>query len=118
MISESPENAVINIEDLKDIMGGDMELIQDCFTDFVQDFPRDFDGIKNAVIEKNGIKLNAAAHKLKGTLRYLAAEKAANAAYVLELAGKSNHLEGIEDKLETLNRECEKLLAFISSFKD
>jgi len=117
MTSETPENAVINIEDLKDIMGGDMELIHECFTDFVQDFPRDFDSIKNAVIEKNDIKLNAAAHKLKGTLRYLAAEKAANAAYVLELAGKSNQMEGIEDKLETLNRECRKLLAFINGFK-
>ncbi len=118
MTTETPENAVINIEDLKDIMGGDMELIQDCFADFVHDFPGDFDDIKNAVIEKNGLKLNAAAHKLKGTLRYLAAEKAVNAAYVLELAGKSNHMEGIEDKLETLNRECRKLLAFISDFKD
>ncbi|OGQ92983.1 MAG: hypothetical protein A3J85_06315 [Desulfobacula sp. RIFOXYA12_FULL_46_16] len=117
MTPETPENAVINIEDLKDIMGGDMELIQDCFTDFVQDFPRDFEGIKNAVIEKNGIKLNAAAHKLKGTLRYLAAERAVDAAYVLELAGKSNHMEGIEDKLEALNRECRKILAFINGFK-
>lgn len=117
MTRETPENAVINIEDLKDIMGGDMELIQDCFTDFVQDFPGDFDGIKNAVIEKNGIKLNSAAHKLKGTLRYLAAEKAVDAAYVLELAGKSNQMEGIEDKLETLNRECKKILAFINGFK-
>ncbi|MDA8134520.1 MAG: Hpt domain-containing protein [Desulfobacteraceae bacterium] len=117
MTSETPENNVINIEDLKDIMDGDMELIHDCFTDFIQDFPGDFDSIKNAVIEKDGIKLDAAAHKLKGTLRYLAAEKAANAAYVLELAGKSNHMEGIEDKLETLNRECRKLLAFINGFK-
>jgi HPt (histidine-containing phosphotransfer) domain-containing protein len=117
MTRETPENAVINIEELKDIMGGDMELIQDCFADFVQDFPGDFDDIKNAVIEKNTIQLNAAAHKLKGTLRYLAAEKAANAAYILELAGKSNQMEDIEEKLETLNRECRKLLAFISSFK-
>jgi HPt (histidine-containing phosphotransfer) domain-containing protein len=117
MTSETPENDVINIEDLKDIMGGDMELIQDCFTDFVQDFPRDFDSIKNAVIEKNAIKLDTAAHKLKGSLQYLAAEKAADAAYVLELAGKSNHMDGIEEKLETLNRECRKILAFISSFK-
>ena len=72
-------------------------------------------GLKN--IEKNGIKLNAAAHKLKGTLRYLAAERAVDAAYVLELAGKSNHMEGIEDKLEALNRECRKILAFINGFK-
>lgn len=117
MTRETPENSAINIEDLKDIMGGDMELIQDCFTDFIQDFPGEFDGIKNAVIEKNGIKLNTTAHKLKGTLRYLAAEKAANAAYVLELAGKSNQMEGVEDKLEALNRECRKILAFINDFK-
>lgn len=117
MASENPENDVVNIEELKEIMDGDMELIRDCFADFVQTFPKDFDGIKSAAVKKDGPELDASAHKLKGTLRYLAAEKAADAAYHLELSGKSNDMKGVEDKLETLNRECRKLLEFIRNFK-
>jgi len=117
MMPENPENDIVNIKELKEIMDGDMELIRDCFTDFAQDFPGDFDDIKRAAMEKNGPKLNASAHKLKGTLRYLAAEKAADAAYSLELSGESNNMKGVDDKLETLNHECGKLLDFIHNFK-
>nr|NJM03853.1 Hpt domain-containing protein [Desulfobacula sp.] len=117
MIPETPENDVVNIEELKEIMDGDMELIRDCFTDFAQNFPQDFDEIKHAAMAKDGPKLNASAHKLKGTLRYLAAEKAADAAYRLELSGKSNELENLEGRLETLNHECGKVLEFIRTFK-
>ncbi len=117
MTLENLGSDVVNIQELKEIMDGDMELIRDCFADFAQNFPGDFDEIKSAVIEKNGSRLDASAHKLKGTLRYLAAERAADAAYALESSGKSNDMNGIENKLETLNHECRKLLEFISHFK-
>jgi len=116
MTTENPLNDVVNIEELKEIMDGDMELIRDCFADFVQDFPNDFDEIKSAVIEKDGPKLDRSAHKLKGTLRYLAAGAAADAAYSIESSGKTNDLKGIEGKLETLSHECRKLLDFINNF--
>lgn len=118
MTAENSENNVVNIDELKEIMDGDMELIRDCFEDFVQDYPEAFDEIKNAVIEKDGSKLDSSAHKLKGTLRYLAAEPAAEAAYALESSGKSNDMNGIEEKLEKLNKECARLLDFIGSFKE
>ncbi|OGR12405.1 MAG: hypothetical protein A2277_03285 [Desulfobacterales bacterium RIFOXYA12_FULL_46_15] len=111
------ENDVVNIEELKEIMDGDMELIRDCFADFVQDYPEAFEEIRNAVIEKDGPKLDSSAHKLKGTLRYLAAEPAAEAAYALESSGKSNDMNSVEEKLEKLNKECKRLLEFISNFK-
>ncbi len=117
MTTDNPESNVVDIQELKEIMDGDLELIRDCFTDFVQDYPGAFDEIKDAVAKKDGQKLDSAAHKLKGTLRYLAAGPAAEAAYALETSGKSNDLNGIEDKLETLNKECSRLLNFISNFK-
>ncbi|MFH2092507.1 MAG: Hpt domain-containing protein, partial [Pseudomonadota bacterium] len=57
------------------------------------------------------------AHKLKGTLRYLAAENAAQAAYELESAGRNKNLEGIDAKLETLKNECQKVIGYIQNFK-
>ena len=117
MTPENLGNDVVNIKELKEIMDGDIELIRDCFAAFVQDYSAVFDEIKSAVIEKDGSKLDASAHKLKGTLRYLAAERAADAAYALESSGKSNDMNGIENKLETLNHECRKLLEFISRYE-
>lgn len=110
-------NTVVNIEELKEIMDDDMELIQDCFADFLQDWPDVFAEINAAVLEKDAQKLNASAHKLKGTLKYLAAAPAADAAYALESAGKQNNMEGAETKLSNLKNECHRLLDFIHNFK-
>jgi HPt (histidine-containing phosphotransfer) domain-containing protein len=111
------DNMVVNIEELKEIMDDDMELIQDCFADFLQDWPEVFAEINAAVLEKDAQKLDAAAHKLKGTLRYLAATPAADAAYALESAGKENNMEDLETKLSTLKNECRKLIDYIHNFK-
>ncbi len=117
MTEKNFKDNVVDIEELKEIMDGDMELIQDCFAEFAQDFPGAFDEIKSAVIENNGMQLDASAHKLKGTLRYLAAGAAADAAYALELSGKSNDMKDIDNKLETLGKECKRLIDFINNFK-
>lgn len=112
-----PENSnIVNIDELKEIMDNDMELILDCFADFIEEWPVQYDEIKNAVLEKDAQKLDEAAHKLKGTLRYLAAEPAANAAYALESAGKDNALTGIGEKLITLKTECRRLVEYIHTF--
>jgi len=116
MSNENAGNDVVNITELKEIMDDDMELIQDCFADFIKDWPDSYIEINGAVLDKDAQKLDAAAHKLKGTLRYLAAEKAADAAYALEAAGKENDMEGVESKLVTLKSECEKLVAYIHNF--
>ncbi len=116
MPDQDNENDVVNLKELKEIMDDDMELIQDCFNDFVQDWPSLYVLMKSAIIEKDAKQLDESAHKLKGTLRYLAADAAANAAYVLESAGKDNDLDGIDEKLKTLKDECQKLVGYISKF--
>lgn len=110
------DNAV-NIDELKEIMDNDMELIQECFTDFIQDWPLVYVQIKGAVLEKKAHILDETAHKLKGTLRYLAAQNAAQAAYELESAGRNNDLNGIEAKLNDLKDECQKVIKYIQEFK-
>lgn len=107
----------VNIEELKEIMDDDMELIQECFSEFIKDWPLMYVQIKGAVLEKDAQTLNESAHKLKGTLRYLAADPAADAAYALESAGKENDMETLEDKLSDLKNECQKLVSYIKNFK-
>ena len=110
-------DTVVNLEELKEIMDNDMELIQDCFADFLQDWPGVFAEINAAVLAKDAHKLDTSAHKLKGTLRYLAAAPAADAAYALESAGKNCDMEAVETKLSSLKNECQKLIDYIHNFK-
>lgn len=107
---------VVNLDEIKEIMDNDMELIGECFDDFVQEWPVLYVQIKTAVLEKNGPNLDASAHKLKGTLRYLAAEPAALAAYALEEAGKAGNMDGLDEHLETLRKECQKVIDYIKNF--
>lgn len=107
---------IINMKELKEIMDEDMELIHECFSDFIHDWPGLYVEIKGSILKKDAEDLNTAAHKLKGILKYLAAPKAAEAANALESAGKDNDLNGIENKLETLKNECQKLIGFINDF--
>lgn len=116
MPSADNSHDVVNIKELKEIMDDDMELIHDCFADFIQDWPQLYVQIKGAILEKDAKTLDATAHKLKGTLRYLAAQPAADAAYAIEAAGKENDLKDVENKLETLRNECQRLVDYIKTF--
>ena len=112
---ENPTEA-INIVELKEIMDDDVELIQDCFTEFLNEWPVQYVDIKQAIMTKNAQALDETAHKLKGTLRYLAAESAANAAYALEAAGKEKEMENLDRKLEHLKEECRQVVEYIKGF--
>ncbi len=116
MSDQNHDKSVVNLKELKEIMDDDMELIQDCFEDFVKDWPSLYVLIKSAAIDKDAKQLDESAHKLKGTLRYLAADAAADAAHALESAGKDNDMDGVEEKLKTLKDECQKLVEYISKF--
>ncbi|MBU1343232.1 MAG: Hpt domain-containing protein [Proteobacteria bacterium] len=116
MSASDNSNDAVNIKELKEIMDDDMELIQDCFADFIEEWPQQYVEIKGAVLEKNAPILDASAHKLKGTLRYLAAKDAADAAYALESAGKENNMADVEQKLSTLKDACQRVVDYINNF--
>ncbi len=108
--------SVINLDELKEIMDNDMELIQECFAEFLVDYPGLIGDIKTAAAAKNFEGVDNSAHKLKGTLRYLAAEPAATAAQTVEAAGKHQDPEGLEDKVSDLEAECQKVILYIDDF--
>jgi len=110
------ENRVVNMEELNEIMDNDMELIQDCFADFLSDLPVLLGEIQNAILGKNFQGMDESAHKLKGTLRYLAAEPAANAAMAIENAGRNFDPDNLDEKFSTLEKECLKVAEFIKGF--
>lgn len=117
MSNQENSTNIVNLRELKEIMDNDMELIQDCFAEFIKDWPELNNEIKTAISELNAQGLNSAAHKLKGTLRYLAADPAAEAAFALEAAGRENDWEGIDGMLEELENRCQQLIEYINNFK-
>jgi len=108
---------IIDLDELKEIMDNDMELIGECFREFNKDWPEAFGNIAKAVEVKDASQLDETAHKLKGTLRYLAADQAQKAAYELELAGKEQNLENLEEKLMLLEKRGLEVVDYINNFK-
>ncbi|RLB87688.1 MAG: hypothetical protein DRH26_15115 [Deltaproteobacteria bacterium] len=107
---------VIDMDEIKEIMDNDMELIQDCFAEFLSDLPGILEDIQDAIVKKNFEQMNESAHKLKGTLKYLAAESAATAAMAIELAGRNQDMDKVNEKFLTLEKECQNIVAFIKGF--
>lgn len=103
----------VNLDELNEIMDNDQELIQECLAEFLIDYPNLINGVKSAIENKSFEEIDGSAHKLKGTLRYLAAADAADAAQVIETAGRQQDLDGIEKKLAALEAECQKVILFI-----
>lgn len=108
--------AVVNLKELKEIMDNDMELIQDCFDDFLADWPDMFADIRTAVANMDYNDINETAHRFKGTLKYLAAEEAADAAMAIEKAGNQSDPDNIDAKLADLEKACLDLVDYIKAF--
>ena len=107
----------INMEELMEIMDHNIELVKDCFNDFMSDYLEMLADIKNAIDISDGPLLSECAHKLKGTLTYLAAMPAASLAYTLEVLGKNGDLESSMNIYNLLQEECEMLKEFVVQYK-
>lgn len=111
-------DSAIDMKELNEIMDDDIELIQECFSDYIQDFPDIIQEIETAVNENAFDQIDAAAHKLKGILLYIAAPDASEAAKAVEFAGKDQDLAHINTQVASLKNECRKVAEFIDHFND
>jgi len=114
---EEPSAEPIDRKDLLEIMDNDMDLMGQCFAEYIKCMPATMDSIKKAIYDKDAVDLEEMAHKFKGTLSYLAAHKGVKIAYQLELMGKENRLEQAIDAWETLDKECKEIKRFIKNSK-
>jgi len=110
------DKAPIDVGELMEMMGDDRELIRVCLADFTSEYDELIGAIREAAGRGDGEALEQAAHALKGSLTYLAATPAAEAAFELEKSGRDRDLLNLEAKLGLLERECGKLGAFIKGF--
>ncbi len=108
---------LIDMDGIMEIMDDDKELIKECFDDFTDEYPEMLLKIKKAIDSGNASELNATAHKIKGSLKYLAANPVADIAYKLETMGKEENLDNAGNELENLIQACDTLKKFMSQYE-
>ena len=72
------------------------------------------ESIDTAIKENNPQDVQLYAHKLKGAVRVVGADKLAEKAYQLECEGKENNADAFADIFEDLKVEFEKLKSFLA----
>ena len=111
----SEKDAPIDMEELREIMDGDEELLNECLEDFVGEYPEMLGSIKDAIDARDPSGLDGSAHAFKGTLQYLAAGEAADITFRLEQMGKDGNLDGADETYRALVGACERLKGFVET---
>jgi len=92
------------------IAGGDRDLLEEVVKVFLQECPHQMQAIKKSIDQGDDQALMRAAHKLKGSLGYLGATRAQQAAYTLERIGQSGDLSSAREALEILEAKTQRLI--------
>lgn len=90
-------------------VGGDRELLAELAGMFEEEYPVLLDGVRTGLRSANGTAVNAAAHQLKGLLAQFGADRARDAAYRVETAGRAGELKEASEAFSELERLMEKL---------
>jgi len=89
---------------------GEKEFLAELVEIFVNDTPEQFSEIQKAVDNRNGRDLEKSAHKLKGAIANFEKKAAFEIALQLEMMGRKNKLDGVEEVYDTLVKEVEYLV--------
>jgi two-component system sensor histidine kinase/response regulator len=112
MNAQAPENALDRQLALSRV-GGDQQLLREIAILFIEECPRAFAQIQEAIACGDAAKLENAAHALKGSVANFGAREAVEAAFRLEQMGRANDMseaEKILGKLESaLSAVCAEL---------
>ena len=98
-------------------VGGDHALLRDLLTIFVEDVGGHLDAVRAAMDPFDAPGLARAAHTIKGSLRAIAATRAASLAERLERAGRGRDAALATIVMRRFEREIERLLVFITGLK-
>lgn len=100
---------------LQQQLGDDPEAVAEVLQIFTKNGPAMLAAIQEAISSADAAGVQQAAHRLKGALLWIAANRAAKAARALEEMGRRADLRGGERALEAVRREVETLIVEIRS---
>jgi CheY-like chemotaxis protein/HPt (histidine-containing phosphotransfer) domain-containing protein len=111
---ESTEENVYDREQALASVEGDLELLKEVVTIFLEEYPKTIKDIRDAIDGTDSHRLNRSAHALKGSVGNFGARKAYDLALRLELMGKSGDLTGADEAFHVLADEMERLKATLA----
>jgi signal transduction histidine kinase/DNA-binding response OmpR family regulator len=113
---ESTEENVYDREQALASVEGDLELLKEVVTIFLEEYPKTIKDIRDAIDGTDSHRLNRSAHALKGSVGNFGARKAYDLALRLELMGKSGDLTGADEAFHVLADEMERLKTTLAEF--
>jgi two-component system sensor histidine kinase/response regulator len=96
-------------------VGGDLDLLKEIAALFLDEYPRELDGIRKALAAGDAHALERAAHGLKGSVANFGARAAVDSAFQLEQFGRAGKLDQAPPALAELERALACLHAELSS---
>ncbi|MCX6622413.1 MAG: Hpt domain-containing protein [Acidobacteria bacterium] len=96
-------------EEALDRVGGDLELLQEVAALFLEEYPVLLDHIRQAIGAGDALALEHSAHSLKGSVGNFGAKSAHEAAFQLELAGRTHDLSRAPERLAKLESSLSHL---------
>ncbi len=103
-------NRTLDKDELLKRFDGEKEFLAELVDIFINDSPEQLSEIQKAVDNRNGKDLEKSAHKLKGAIANFEQKAAFEAALKIEMMGKENRLDGVEEAYGTLVKEVECLV--------
>ena len=115
-MTDVPDNAFtgLDMKELMEIVDNDLELMKECFADFIDTWQQFFNDMESAATALDSQGLGQRAHAFKGSLQYLAATHAMDIILRLEAAGKSGDFSSVDADLGALKKECQALERYMA----
>jgi len=108
-------NNTINIAELEERLDSDFDLFVELSELFFEDSSALLKKIEDSISRGDTDALRKSAHTLKGAVSNFSAQKAYDAAYELEIAGKDKMLEKATEQLTTLKDEINEVIDAMKS---
>jgi HPt (histidine-containing phosphotransfer) domain-containing protein len=93
-----------------------MALLKEIVATFLDEYPKMFQDLDDAVRAKNAKEVQRLAHMIKGSMRYLGAQAAFDRANELETMGRESRLDGTAGALDILCDEVDRITPELTEF--
>jgi HPt (histidine-containing phosphotransfer) domain-containing protein len=103
-------------ENLKAV--GDADFVRELIDTFLDDAPRMFKDLRQALVDKNTELFRRTAHSLKSNGNTFGALTLANLAKDLEMIGREERLDSVGNKVEQLASEYAKVESALQGLRD
>ena len=103
---------ILNLNKAMEIFDNDASLYKELMSDFLKQYPKYMNEIVKDIKNKNSKDLLFHAHRIKGMLQHLGADKASNIAQNLEKSSRMDDYKNLDMLSRQLNRELVNLKIF------